>query len=1649
MSSLGRDSPTSNSLRSDLQKLEARIALVKQNQSPHDTTGELAHIRKQELCRMGLEKSKLERQLILVEAAERKAEVATIQIKRVEHITTAGVANDAWEEGEPKTPSPKVVPADIRAITLDLAAAQEEKEKVGETHEKKKEKEAVEATENPPCSPGQTYAKPCAEWQLELCRTYPRMQRNRDWSRPKVPIPWGVEKCCIMDLRADAAPYQNVRHHPMLHHIRGEAEAVALWEIFTTHPNAKKIFEIAPGSGWRRRIAQYKQMERQGMQLPSYECIQPDLGFYDQHHLTKMTRSETVTSFKMVGRQTVAEARIPAAPIMMTNVAYYLSAAEWEKIRDSGSRRVVMVVMDISTPQGSEGGLSWSTINGQTIFRSDDGGSWGQDMKWHQRLQTTNPLTMIYSRSVGNLSTQVWVWIPDPRDRFISWKEKPLGDLTPVERYPEIRRANEYAKTLTKEKVTSPVHRDVKATLGEKKELELTPNIPARTTRANKTSPAPPKFDSPPPSPPSPSTPVFSAKRATSKGAEPPTTPGKKEKAQTCSPIVYGYKPVTPQYSPTHPELPSLQLPKAPTTRIDELEAKLLDLTRRVEKGKQERKELRAKLKKTKKKTAKRLKDYQEPLWATLVAYFWWAYNFCVTAILESDLGLLGIEWYHNAQGARTLRRSLKMSWFENGAHRKSTMDKTLKRRVLDLVPPYLTHEEQEKWKKKAPRVAKRLLNLFVSDLTEAARMHLIAGVMHACKTNAHDMEPVIRLVDEIRPAMREACKGENESTWDWRDVRAVATFVAMTTMAYYVARIPYALEAILVGAALIAPTTVKIKLLAVPIVVSLSISLMQIHTTFFLTVVTLGAACSSRPGLYMLLGWVVALVVGSWTTAAWLGFVDLSAHYNFLKWVQDLDKMSSSYRADKDMAFSIMVETFGEAFATIVDAQLEEGTFSAAATLVGLAPHWFNSAFGETLISTVAIGGIPFGAILNIYMDALSWGLNVGSIAVHLGTWGIVRPESGHETYSGLITSICRATILHMVYNYFVTIKNYPVSLLVVLCFLYCYRRQGEIHSVIAWCVAALIPLSLYAQTLPAMWYMTTPYLMIPFIIAVPVGKRSVNAYDDLANPDPRRGNEVLSVCCGDREVAVRPGATLVRPVGSCRTSSPSYMNVGPRLSGATVVGHLSCVHNLVAALTRRMGGVAKYYKDDPEQLASDDDPTSLRIAEVERELGGEFEKGSKGAPFMRPPVIKITRQEWLAKFTNSKAAMLEEQTMMYGDCGKMTYACFTKLEKMTYTVDQALSDDPTNWGRGEEGRGTESPHIGDPRGISVPHESVRTTWGPTADFYNKAMMNHYNGQVLYAAGLKADDMATWYNWIMSNYDWGVAIQGDDVVMLKKRDGLWVVESTDVSRFDMHIRMAHLHAAARNMILLGRLYNNEKDMRKMAHFSIRLAKKRVYKVHVKGSSSGSLVVRGTRASGDFDTISSNSFVSIMGALLAVTRGISLREAFHIIGFVTTGSEALWESGKWDFLQRINYPCAGGRHPAPKIGRTAARMFWTRDPISRRNWPGYCRGVALSVAADFVHVPIMRALVARVLYLTEGHAVVEDSESKDRMYKMQSVKHSEIDESVYPFLFDRYGITKDDCERIESRIRTLEWDEFIDDAATAEAWRKIIKADLE
>lgn len=121
------------------------------------------------------------------------------------------------------------------------------------------------------------------------------------------------------------------------------------------------------------------------------------------------------------------------------------------------------------------------------------------------------------------------------------------------------------------------------------------------------------------------------------------------------------------------------------------------------------------------------------------------------------------------------------------------------------------------------------------------------------------------------------------------------------------------------------------------------------------------------------------------------------------------------------------------------------------------------------------------------------------------------------------------------------------------------------------------------------------------------------------------------------------------------------------------------------------------------------------------------------------------------------------------------------------------------------------------------------------------------------------------------------------------------------------------------------------------------------------------------------------------------------------------------------------YPSSSGYVYGPKIGRTLTKSAWSRQPEA--NPQAWAKAVALGLKRDTAHIPITRALVARVLELTENvdARAYYDFDHVDTLrckYKPHSTVASTATAETFEFLYLQYGVTEHEVKQAEELIMT-------------------------
>lgn len=1457
-----------------------------------------------------------------------------------------------------------------------------------------------------------------------LSKYYPGIMMRRQWNKYSARLPYNVTgEPPVEDPRVNCGRRNEVKkNHPALHQARNIAETVMMAEIRSR--NIFTLVEIAPGSGHRRRREQLIDWEREYKTdptygpPPTYKYMQPHLSAYDYKYLKGARKFRDVNN-RLVQMQKFSEQTVYNTPDMpkgayyLGNVCYYLNRNEWLKISEAAVMGIYVYCFYPSEKQGRMEGLEWSCTADQYCFKFDDGTSWVHPIDWMDRIQFKQPARAVWSYDEPSCPLRHELWYIPPKNivDFDDYQNECLGYValdnvtpdTPAAPTPTMSKSEEKEEEEPATPAPGPSF------------TSLPPPFPQKPPRCNNEDrivhrlqtlglvdgygrPLNGTSDWLAAAGLSPS--LRSLDPPPAAQAQPPSSPpgGDAPPPPTGPPP----PPPPPPNQPPAPQpprpTPSVTPPVLPNTQPGLWAAGVL-------------------------------------LWQALCLFFW--------AIIDNIPFLT--ELSNMSDG---FNRKWKTEWrpFTDLSHYiHPKPGKTLE----ELAEEFPDDEERE--------LANKIINISMvhtDAMTRASHLQTLARSNETSSANLVDI--AVRCEPHIKRA-RQRITGEGGefitrtqltllfgtvfSLWCLLELGGVVFTVPilfLQAIFELLQAVPSYVMAPLIGFAVAKLLNRKrfvaalmLTLLAVfvctpsmaswanrnPIQkdkIEISTPTQAQHELILAAYVeTLIIALFGLPGVAM-------NVLGDFITHKTISFPAILVHLATFGATQKTWSWAGfAYIGWLHATYNLFIMNglgvlaLGTC-ALMILAPLIRGNFKIAGICVILL------GVSYVQLSLMFNGGMnEFGFTKFVLDISESWckqgcPQQVQNVHDHLAEkmgddyawhwWGVL-----HNAWGGKTDKVC-----HYLYQAF------PVS------------KMGRLGEIIT---NSCLPFK------PAQYVHLAPSL---FFLAVWSFTRSwgraVSPLYDLYTPSARRGLEIAPTCMGPTTMQVRPGARGRAPSGKCSQTSMGYHLMGPRLSTVTIASHKGCSCNTWRAMVHRMAGLPKRYAQSPHDVTDNNDQVSQNFNRIWRQSWPDMCRGVAQQPDARTTPNRVEYWQWERRYTVAQATKLRVAYLIGSK--SHTYSTFVKKEKLMLTrfVDSHI--DPNNWAHTIDGFLNIT--LNDPRGISVPPPAQRYENGPEADWYNKFIMRKFNGQVFYACGSTPEVLGRWAEWIINTQQWGIAVMGDDVVYLNKINGVWMATSLDISRYDQHIRRCHLEASFEYMAYVGVL--------KLRQNMIQSCFPRKY--HIKHPiQDGSLRVQATRASGDPDTISSNSLITIAIAWWAARNTADMTQTFYSCGFIVTGGQETFLGGKWDFLQKIFYPAntqwGGLYHPAPKLGRFAARAFWSSTPYAPINRPGYCRGVALSLQKDFNHVPVARAIIWRILELTEGRKAIFD---KELVRSMEFGHFSKVASTVNPAVYDlfstRYGVSKEDCDRVEARISTLGWDEFLDDQETSAFWRAVVLADM-
>lgn len=501
-----------------------------------------------------------------------------------------------------------------------------------------------------------------------------------------------------------------------------------------------------------------------------------------------------------------------------------------------------------------------------------------------------------------------------------------------------------------------------------------------------------------------------------------------------------------------------------------------------------------------------------------------------------------------------------------------------------------------------------------------------------------------------------------------------------------------------------------------------------------------------------------------------------------------------------------------------------------------------------------------------------------------------------------------------------------------------------------------------------------------------------------------------MLPVCVGDRPANLAPGNFVRQATGDHKQRYQGYYSCGLMLKCAAPFSFASCHHNANAAGVSRMAGAQKRYANvsDQAQVANFWDrlvakrPLQGTIHQIEGEI-------TTGIWFKRFTLkqIEALKQEYKRGNRNLKFDMFVKK-----EKSVRMNPYFEHIQKYTAVVItehpiQRLLD-PGN-------------EKFDPRGISVPRADVRVHFGPSSHRLQNKLKESYGDHILFASGLTRRAFSKWYERALYTHRVSYCNVGDDLMQITGGD-FPTIESLDISRFDMHVCAAALRFNARCY--------HEWGWTQEAAYSLATVNK-VYSIR-PGSHGGKGLIRvkGTQASGKWDTLGGNSMIVIRLIEYAEEFNLPLRYVLALGGFVPTGGACPPNVLEMDFLQNLPYPSRDdGIRFGPKIGRILARSFWSEVPLAEDKHLNYCYGVMLGLANDIMHIPILNDLFIRLSSLNLRPWFPKRREIKSLIV---SEKPATEDPSTLALLADRYSVPLEELRRYRTYISVWQPGQWLD-----------------
>jgi hypothetical protein len=526
-----------------------------------------------------------------------------------------------------------------------------------------------------------------------------------------------------------------------------------------------------------------------------------------------------------------------------------------------------------------------------------------------------------------------------------------------------------------------------------------------------------------------------------------------------------------------------------------------------------------------------------------------------------------------------------------------------------------------------------------------------------------------------------------------------------------------------------------------------------------------------------------------------------------------------------------------------------------------------------------------------------------------------------------------------------------------------------------------------------------------------------------------------VREMRAGDPKKVPRHGAELkVSTSFKCKSSNP-IRNMGLGVSAALPHTLRSCTCNEVAGLLGRVLSDTPWCNaEGPTALFETvvQSWNTLHLAATEGHLAWAYWKPLTRGPAQpcmglpehsRMPIKG--REVYLSKFpaarrerlANAYDAFLRSPRLD----GELQYQSFVKVEKGVIHF---------RW----KPEGTKIP---DPRIIQGRRDGFNVASGPwlTQVGRHLALNLGVNQVDIYpcgvAYGLTAEQLGTWYTRAL------------DLASSKDPKGEIFVVNSDAHRWDKSTPAVALDRKLDRYEKLGLRDPLLTELRKS------VAKKGQTKLGTKYRVDAGV------GSGDGDTSGGNSDLHLLIELSNADRcGLKENQVFPYRSIVasddglTVVSQKLFKEsgGKEAYEQHLlsygySFDMAvGGRFDAefcsgrfwpvqdgwvfgPKIGRVLAKTFWSDLNLSPHKEKAWLRGVALGLERSVSHIPILRAVVRRILQLTAG---VNPRRFPQHEWKFRASENHEACESTWLMMYHLYGVDTAEVTRLEQLIMSVD-----------------------